>query len=271
MDVSSPATPHYDSLPESVGSEFQSDAYLEYRRRVLEQLAEEKKNEAASQQISSSAYNNINSKLRSVNLLSNSGNDDDDCISSDKSLFDSQPSWDDSDINFDNESSKWSGTLTDASGIHSGGGRSATNDVFHQQKDDEEGNSLITWSEVDEHISKNIGRSNSSDALSSLDLDFSKRSSSQQRLKRRSTKRNSLKRKKYEQKDKLANILFDNDNYTKPERSYSIGSQSLQICYINQSCSSDDNQSDNETSKAGITATEALVSPVSSPRMALPR
>jgi len=269
MDVSSPVTPHYDSLTES-SSEFQSDAYLEYRSRVLAQLAEEKKIEASRKAYKTSKNKDSTSKLADntsvINSSGQSGYEDDDIVSSDKSIFDSQPSWDDSDINFDN-STKWHGVQTDPPTYENLG--KTVSDQFQKDATDES-NSLITWTSVDEHISKNaIGRSNSSDALSSLDLDFSRRSPSQ-RMKRRSSKRNSMKRKKYE---KEKHSLFDDENEkmqysSRPERSYSAGNQSLQICYINQSCSSDDAQSDTET-KGGFSA--ELVSPIQSPRMALPR
>ena len=268
MDISTSSTPHYDGLTGS-SSEFQSDAYLEYRSRVLAQLAEEKKLEASQNNSKQNVTLENTSLLHSSSHSGYEDNDSQDYISTDKSLFDSQPSWDDSDINYDGtDKYHWEDGQTLVPDK-----KHATTDSYHtfEKPHVDTTNLPITWNSVNEHISKNaVGASNSSDALS-LDLDFSNRTSSQ-RLKRRSCKRNSLKRKKYE-KERCnvydeADFLNEKPYYaSRPERSYSGGNQSLQICYINQSCSSDDGQSDGE--QKGIST--VVVSPTSSPKMALPR
>nr|CAB3263043.1 uncharacterized protein LOC100187054 [Phallusia mammillata] len=279
-----PVAGHFDMR--SAGSEFETEAYLEYRRRVFEQLAEdyEKDQQTVTEEIKPIYEDENQTQLHSSHQQTAAGE-------LTKIQSDLQASWDDSDLKSeayfsssqtadDNPTLFWqmdqeSKPLVQDNHI------AVNNAALLDGKINQ--NLLSNWSSFEDQIAK-VQKEKSSSSEASNQLDKSDKFVFGGRTRRSS--RNSFQKQKLDReliRKKLSMPDPDEEDTSyggeKPwqqprfERSYSSSNQSLQICYINESCSSDEseNNSSGEKSQTAKETNSSSASPTASPYFASPR
>lgn len=241
MNVYSPGESFEASLNIS-GSEFSSPAYLEYRQRVLDQLAVDcqdnigEKNANKSEEKQNESFKNSPDYSTDFSKKINS---------------DVEAGWDNSDLQINtykmNGSSSCSSLphcneqlLNEREPMLKKTSSFLNNDNANNQ------NSLTTWSSFNEHIEKvSLGKLDSAKAAS-FDGYQSLRSSQLSPTFINKSKKQ-LQRKKFDLKEDM-DSLKKSLHATRSERSYSTSSQSLQICYINDCSSSEEDKEIEKTS-----------------------
>ncbi|XP_076806168.1 uncharacterized protein LOC143449742 isoform X2 [Clavelina lepadiformis] len=254
-------TKHFGNMIKSSEktSEFQSDAYLEYRRRVFQQLAAEYEREKRQQEQENEDEDpNLNND---DDLLHSScyQNQNDDL----KCTVETQPSWDDSDLKSETYitspvHSYSSHTLPwQKNSIHKS---DLTFDDQHRRSTNELNSKetsvpLMNWASFEEQIKRKSGQAESNESIqSNTDSQEVFPTAKQWKGHKNSFQKQKMEREAIRQKLSMENNDHEEFKYgaDKPwyqprfERSYSANNQSLQICYINESCSSG---SDDEVSK----------------------
>nr|XP_002130033.1 uncharacterized protein LOC100187054 [Ciona intestinalis] len=250
-----------DSVKPLGTSEFHSEAYLEYRRRVFEQLAEEYEREKQQKQEveihNDQPFNQTNNQSNDV--LHSSCEDDQTDENEDllKLSPDLQPAWDDSDLK----------SHAYISSPH----QDVTNGLWQKQEDFSD---LISTDNFQESTDNSVGYNLNDWTMFDAQIQKATKAASNEQLKtgtlpktlspvlppqRRRTSKNSFKRSSLKDKDGLQRKIsldeMDEDDGMQSshkswlnKKSYSTQNQSLQICYINEPCSSDESDSTQQSS-----------------------